>query len=204
MNDKQDRKRPDHEALFETASAQAGYFTAAQAVDHGFSSALLTHHAKTGRFVRAARGLYRLRDYPSAPDEQIVAAWLRQAPHAVVSHESALALFGLSDVIADRAHLTVPRERRRLVPQTGVTIHTTTHPLADADVMSRQGVRLTAPARTIVDVAAAGMAPDQVAAAVRQALERGLTTPALLREAARSRGGRVERMVEAALAAPRS
>jgi predicted transcriptional regulator of viral defense system len=200
VNDKKATQRPDHEALFETASAQAGYFTAAQAVHHGFSSALLTHHAKTGRFVRTARGLYRLRDYPSAPDEQIVAAWLRQAPDVVVSHESALELLGLSDVIADRVHLTVPRERRRLVPQTGVTIHTTTHPLADAAVISRHGVRLTAPARTIVDVAATGMAPDQVAAAVRQALTRGLTTPALLREAARSRGRRIAHLVEAALA----
>jgi predicted transcriptional regulator of viral defense system len=204
VNDKKAAQRPDHEALFEMASAQAGYFTTAQALDHGFSSALLTHHAKTGRFLRAGRGLYRLRDYPSAPDEKIVAAWLRQAPNAVVSHESALELLGLSDIIADRVHLTVPRERRRLVPQTGVTIHTTTHPLADTDVTSRQGVRLTAPARTIVDVAAAGMAPDQVSAAVRQALERGLTTPALLRQAARSRGRRVERMVEAALGGPRS
>jgi hypothetical protein len=80
-------------------------------------------------------------------------------------------------------------------------IHTTTHPLADADIISRHGVRLTAPARTIADVAAAGMAPDQVAAAVSQALQRGLTTPALLREATRSRGHRVQRLVEGVLAA---
>ena len=200
MNDTIRINRPDQEALFETASAQAGYFTTAQALDHGFSSALLTHHTKTWRFLRVARGLYRLRDYPSAPGEEIVAAWLRQAPRAVVSHESALELLDLSDSIADRVHLTVPRARRRLVAQPGVTIHTTTHPLTDADVIRRHGVRLTAPARTIADVAAAGMAPDQISASVSQALRRGLTTPALLREAARSRGRRVQRLVEAALA----
>jgi len=194
--------QPDHEALFETASGQAGYFTTSQAVGHGFSSALLTHHARTGRFVHIARGLYRLRDYPSASGEEIVAAWLRQAPGAVVSHESALDLLGLSDSIADRVHLTVPRQRRRLAAQRGVTVHTTTHPLTDADIIGRHGVRLTAPARTIADVAAAGMAPDQVAAAVRQALTRGLTTPTLLREAARPRGRRVGRSVEAAPARP--
>lgn len=199
MNDKTS-VRPDHESLFQTASAQAGYFTTEQAAAAGFSSALLTHHTKTGRFLRAARGLYRLRDYPSEQGEEIVAAWLRQAPGAVVSHESSLELLGLSDVIADQVHLTVSRERRRLVPQAGVAIHTTTHPLGDGDLISRQGVRLTAPARTIVDVAAAGMAPDQVLAAVRQALRRGLTTPVLLREAARSRGQRVQRLIEVALA----
>jgi predicted transcriptional regulator of viral defense system len=192
--------RPDHEALFETASGQAGYFTTEQAAVVGFSSALLTHHTKSGRFRRIGRGLYRLRDFPSDSSEEIVAAWLRQAPDAVVSHESALELLGLSDVIADRVHLTVPRERRRLVPQPGVSIHTTTHPLGDAEVISRHGVRLTAPSRTIADVAAAGLAPDQVAAAVSEALRRGLTTPALLREAARSRGQRVRRLIEVALA----
>lgn len=181
------------------ASGQAGYFTTEQAAADGFSSALLTHHTKTGRFLRVGRGLYRLRDYPSEPGEEIVAAWLRQAPGAVVSHESALELLDLSDVIADRVHLTVPRERRRLVSQAGVRIHTTTHPLSDADVISRHGVRLTAPARTIADVAAAGLAPDQVSAAVNQALRRGLTTPALLRGAARSRGHRVKWLVEAAV-----
>lgn len=200
MNDKAS-KQPDHEALFDTASGQGGHFTTEQAASHGFSSALLTHHTKTGRFLRVARGLYRLRDYPSEPGEEIVAAWLRQAPDAVVSHESALELLGLSDVIADRVHLTVSRDRRRLVSQPGVTIHTTTHPLSDADVIRRHGVRLTAPARTIVDVAAAGLAPDQVAAAVQQAIGRGLTTATILRAASRSRGHRVERQVEAALAA---
>lgn len=198
MNDKT-ITRPDHEALFQTASGQAGYFTTEQAAADGFSSALLTHHTKTGRFLRVGRGLYRLRDYPSELGEEIVAAWLRQGPAAVVSHESALELLGLSDIIADQVHLTVRRERRRLVPQPGVRIHTTTHLVANADVISRHGVRLTAPARAIADVAAAGMAPDQVSDAVSQALRRGLTTPALLREAAHSRGHRVQRLVEAAL-----
>jgi len=200
VNDKSEA--PDHDALFATASAQAGYFTASQARVHGFGSALLTHHAQTGRFVRVVRGMYRLRDYPTQPGEAVIAAWLRQAPDAVVSHESALELLGLSDVIADHVHLTVPRRRRRLAPQPGVIIHTTTRPLGDADVVSRRGVRLTAPARTIVDVAETGVAPDQVAAAVRTAVARGITTAALLREAAGERSHRVQRLIEIALSGP--
>jgi predicted transcriptional regulator of viral defense system len=149
--------------------------------------------------VRIARGLYRFRDYPAQPGDEIVAAWLRQAPDAVVSHESALEVLDLADTIADRVHLTVPRSRRRLVPQDGVAIHTTTHPLAPGDVITRRGMRVTAPARTIADVAAAGVAPDQVTAAVHTALERGMTTASLLREATGIRGRRVQRVVEAAL-----
>jgi predicted transcriptional regulator of viral defense system len=192
-------RAPDHDALFATASAQAGYFTTGQAQACGFSSALLTHHAKSGRFLRVARGLYRLRDYPREPNEEIVAAWLRQAPNVAISHESALALLGLSDVIADSVHLTVPRARRRLVTQPGVVIHTTTRPIAEADVLSRKGVRVTGPERTIVDVAEVGVAPDQVVASIRSALDRGLTTSARLRDAARTRGGRVQRLVDDAL-----
>jgi predicted transcriptional regulator of viral defense system len=198
MNDAQ--VRPDHEALFAVASAQAGCFTAAQAAADGFSSALLGHHVRSGRFLRLTRGLYRFRDYPAQPGDEIVAAWLRQAPDAVVSHESALAVLDLADTIAERVHLTVPRSRRRLVAQDWVAIHTTTHPLAPDDVLTRRGMRVTAPARTIADVAAAGVAPDQVTAAVHAALDRGMTTPALLREAASIRGQRVQRLVESALA----
>lgn len=66
MDDATAASRPDHEGLFATATEQAGYFTTAQARGSGFSSPLLTHHAKSGRFVRVARGLYRLRDYRPA------------------------------------------------------------------------------------------------------------------------------------------
>jgi hypothetical protein len=74
--------------------------------------------------------------------------------------------------------------------------------MGPGDTVTRRGMRVTAPARTIADVAAAGGAPDQVMAAMTAALDRGMTTPALLREAAATRGGRVQRLVEAALAGP--
>jgi predicted transcriptional regulator of viral defense system len=189
----------DHAGLYAVASAQAGCFTAAQAGEHGFSTSLLSHHVRSGRFLRVGRGLYRLRDYPAQPGDEIVAAWLRLAPDAVVSHESALEVLDLADTIADQVHLTVPRSRRRLVPHEGVAIHTTTHPLRPGDIVTRRGMWVTAPARTIADVAAAGGAPDQVLAAVQAALDRGMTTPALLREAAAVRGRRAQRLVEAAL-----
>jgi predicted transcriptional regulator of viral defense system len=200
MDDTPPASRPDHARLFAIATEQAGYFTTAQARDLGFSSPLLTHHARSGRFVRVARGLYRLRDYPSSPREELLAAWLRLAPEAVVSHESALEVFGLSDIIPELIHLTVPRSRRKLSRQPGVTLHTTTRPLDGSSVVVRNGMRLTAPGRTIADVAEAGVAPEQVVRAIREAINRGLTTPSRLREAGRGRGRRVEQLVEIALA----
>jgi predicted transcriptional regulator of viral defense system len=191
---------PDHASLYAVASAQAGCFTAAQAGEHGFGTSLLSHHVRSGRFLRMGRGLYRFRDHPTEAGDEVVAAWLRLAPDAVVSHESALEILGLADTIPGLVHLTVPRSRRRLVAQVGVAIHTTTHPLAPGDTVTRRGMRVTAPARTIADVAAAGVEPGQVVAAVHAAVDRGMTTPARLREAAAVRGHRVVRLIETALA----
>lgn len=187
---------PDHACLFEIASEQHGYFTAEQARACGFAWDLLTYHTRTGRFIRVRRGLYRLRDYPSSPHEEVMAAWLAIGKNlAVVSHESALDLLDLSNVIPDAVHLTVPRSKRHLPTLPGVTIHTTTRPLRPDDVITRDGIRLTAAARTIVDTAETGTAPEQVELAITQAVERGLTTPEHLCQAARERNRRVAELV---------
>src|SRR3990172_7134458 len=154
---------PNHPRLFEVASAQHGYFTAEQARECGFGTDLLTHHARGGKFLRVNRGVYRLRDYPSSLHEQVVAAWLAIGKRsAVVSHESALALHDLSDIVPDAVHVTVPRARRYLRSFPGVRVHTSIHPLAGMDVVEREGVRVTAPARSILDAAEAGAGPEQV------------------------------------------
>jgi hypothetical protein len=95
-----------------------------------------------------------------------------------VSHESALELLGLSDIIPNAIHLSVPRTRRKLSRRSGVALHTTTRPLAGPDIVVRDGMRLTGPARTLADVAEAGLAPEQVVRAARQAIGRGMTTHA--------------------------
>lgn len=93
---------PDRSRLFDLASGQAGYFTTKQAAESGYSRALLAYHAKAGTFVRVRRGLYRLREYPPSPREHVLAAWLAVGKgNAVVSHESALDILELSDVIPD-------------------------------------------------------------------------------------------------------
>lgn len=190
---------PDHDCLFATASAQHGYFTAAQAQACGFASPLLAHHLKRGRFRRASRGVYRLKDYPSSPREEVAAAWLALGEEAVVSHASALELHGLSDVIPDAVHFTVPRARRHLPRLPGTRIHTTTRPLAAAEVDVREGIPVTSPARTIADAASAGVGPEQIELAVAEALARGLATPGRLEQAAAGRSRRVRELVARAI-----
>jgi predicted transcriptional regulator of viral defense system len=192
------RTRPDREGLFQLASEQRGYFTTAQAGEYGYSRGLLAYHAKTGTLQRVYTGVYRFRDYPSTPREELVAAWLAVGKDiAVVSHESALELWELSDLISDALHLTVPRTRRHLPRLPGVRIHTTTRPLDRENVRRLEGIPLTTPLRTVVDVAEENVAPDQLGLMVAQAFTRGrFNRNALLSEATR-RGPRVSRMIEA-------
>lgn len=191
----------DHDGLYRTAEGQAGYFTTGQAVAAGMDRSTLAHHARPGgRYVRSRRGLYRLRHFPGTEFEHVVAAWLPlRAAGGVVSHESALELYGLSDVIPPVVHLSVPRAQRGQRPRAGVRLHTVERPPGRLEVREVAGVVATSPERSIVDCVEGGIGPEQVEAAVEEALRRGLMTPRRLRIAARRRSPRAHRFVEQVL-----
>lgn len=196
-----DDRSPDWTGLFEVASGQAGYFTVPQARAAGFSSALIAHHTRRGRVLRVGPRLYRFGLYPSSPREEVMRAWLAAGPSAVISHESALDLLGLSDTIPDRIHVTVPRGLRWLRAGPDIAIHTSGRPLRPEEVWVRGGMSVTCPARTILDVAQTGGAPDQVAQAVREAWERGLADREELMAGGAERGKAVSNLISGALAA---
>ena len=192
---------PDRSRLFDVASEQGGYFTAERAAESGYSRSLLAYHAKAGGFVRVRRGLYRLREYPPSPREHVLAAWLAVGKdNAVVSHESALEILGLSDVVPDAVHITVPRARRNLPSISGAKIHTSSRPLGREDKFTRDGIVMTSAARSILDAAESGTSAEQIEAAVTGALRRGLTTSERLRRGADERGKRVSDIVSRSLA----
>jgi hypothetical protein len=74
-----------------------------------------------------------------------------------------------------------------------------TSALAREDVAMREGLPVTSVARTIEDVARAGMSEGNVEQAITQALERGLASESLLRDRAERSGGRARRLILAAL-----
>jgi predicted transcriptional regulator of viral defense system len=188
----------NRDELYRLAEAQAGYLTAQQAVNAGMDRSTLRHHARPGgRYERVRRGLYRLRHFPSSPHEHVMAAWLplRDAG-AVVSHESALELHELSDVISDAVHLSLPRAERGQRRRAGVRLHTLNRPPEESEIREIAGLPVTSPERTVVDALEAGAQPEQVEMAVRQALERGLTTPRRLQAAASTRSARVRKFIE--------
>jgi predicted transcriptional regulator of viral defense system len=129
-----------------------------------------------------------------------VAAWLALGKEiAVVSHESALDLLELSDVIPHAIHLTVPRSKRNFPKLPGVRIHTTMRPFTALDIVTRDGIRLTSAGRTILDAAEWGTAPEQIEMAIQQAIARGLITRTQLAQDAGDRSERVRDLVKNAL-----
>lgn len=181
-----------HRALHAIAVAQGGYFTAKQAADAGYGYTHLAYHLKAGNFERADHGLYRIVTIPPAEHDDLIrlSLWSRNrsdVPQAAVSHETALSLHQLSDVLPRRIHLTVPRTFRK-EPPANCVLHRAT--LSRADVEPREGFSLTTPLRTLLDVAGARTVTDeQLGRAVEDALERGLVRKSKLEAAVRGAPG---------------
>ncbi len=182
----QDAQQPDVLGLEADAYQQGGYFNAGQARAHGISRQLLGHHVSRRRFERVRRGLYRVQGFPTAEHDDMREAWMAvDGTDALLSHDSALALLDLSDNIPDAVHLLVPRRRRGLRRPPGVIVHT--HPDSEeVAAVWRDGLPLTAPARTLLDVADR-LQPEQLSMAVKQGLRRGLLTADQLKEEAERR-----------------
>jgi predicted transcriptional regulator of viral defense system len=172
------KRSPDWDSLFAVAQGQDGYFTTAQAVQSGYSRPLLHKHLASGKMVRARRGIYRLVHFPASDHEDLVVLWLWSEQAGVFSHESALALHDLSDVLPGKAHLTLPAtwRRRRLRVPSGLVLHFAD--VGDADRTSFGAVPVTGPLRTLSDCIEADVAPSLVHQAILQARRRGMITAA--------------------------
>lgn len=184
-------------ALQGLAFGQAGYFTAAQAVDLGYSYQAQKYHVDSGNWLRVDRGLFRLPDWPPAPEDQWVRWTLWSHGRGVVSHDSAALVHDLGELDPRRVHLSVPVEFRAVDP--AVVTHPTE--LLTKDVLDHGAWRVTTPLRTLLDLARGDTTQEQVTAAVGAALEQGLTTVRRIRTRADEAGDRAALRIERALGA---
>jgi predicted transcriptional regulator of viral defense system len=168
--------RPNWDRLFEVAVGQEGYFTTKQAAQVGYSPQLLTHYVRSGKVTRARRGVYRLVHFPASEHDELIVVWLWSEQEGVFSHQTALALHGLSDVLPARVHLTLPIEwrYRRLRTPPGVVLHFAG--VRDSERSWFGAVPVTTPSRTIMDCVATHVSPELLRQAVQQAISRGLLT----------------------------
>ena len=179
------RKILDYDQLYNIAENQGGYFTASQARELGFAWDRLSKNVKSGKFTRAAHGVYRLTQFPYSSYEDLFIACLRAGPKSVISHESALSVYALSDVLPHEIHIIVPRSSS--VRRKGIKQHT--NQLEEGEITSREGLPITTVARTLADVSSSGLAEELVIQAIDEALIQGLVTKNDLQLQEKKRGG---------------
>ena len=165
---------PDWDALFSVSQAHSGYFSTAQAAGAGYSLPLLHKYLANGRVLRVRRGIYRLVHFPASEHEELVVLWLWADQAGVFSHETALSLHDLSDVLPSKVHMTAPASwgHRRLRVPSGLVLHYAD--IGDVDRAGFSAVQITTPIRTLRDCIEANVSPELVRQAVLQARRRGL------------------------------
>jgi predicted transcriptional regulator of viral defense system len=165
---------PDWSHLFRIAADQEGCFTTRQAQSAGYSPQLLLKHLRAGRITRIQRGIYQLVHFPAGEHLPLAVAWLWSEQKGVFSHQTALALHGLSDALPAELHLTLPvswQARRLRIPE-GVVLHHAGVPTAERTWFG--AVPVTTPGRTLTDCARAALSPELLRQAAEQALRRGI------------------------------
>lgn len=157
------------------------------------SAQTLARLAEVGHFERIRHGVYRIAGAPPGRWDRLQAAWLALQPDLsvaerlslpeveVVSHRSAAQLHRLGDLDADRLEFLTPE--RRQTRDRDVRLHRGTVAPEDRTVVD--GLPVTTPLRTIVDLAASRLDGDHLAGVVRDAITTLHLDPDLVAQALR-------------------
>jgi predicted transcriptional regulator of viral defense system len=162
--------------LSELAAENYGYLTTEEVENAGIDPHRLLELARRGQIERRARALYRLPLIPPTPlDAYREATLWPRGSEGVISHASALDLYGLGDANPARIHLTLPRSHRprRKVPRQYVLHH---EDLAPAEVRAHEGIPAVTPAKAIRQSRKLGA--ELLRGAIEDGLRRGLLRPA--------------------------
>ena len=167
------------------AAEQQGMVTTAQLEVAGLSRTQVTRRVAGGWLVRVHTGVYRLGAYPG-PWGREAAALLACGPDAALSHWTAARIDALTGRGGAEIHVSI--EGRLAGRVRGIRPHRVSA-LPEEDVVLRHGLRVTAPARTLLDVAA--VAPrDLLGRITEEAQVRRLVSAADLRAALERAAGR--------------
>lgn len=167
-----------YETVVGIAVRNHGYVTTAQAREHGVSRHAMREMATRGNIERVSRGVYRVPNLPASEySEYMKAVFWPDQKTGVVSHQSALSLYGLSDVNPAKLHITLPidyRIRRRQPPEWMQVHHAD---LAEGEVRQVEGVPVTTPERTLRDCQAVHVGARILRQAIDEARREGYLAP---------------------------
>ncbi|MGZ4269809.1 MAG: type IV toxin-antitoxin system AbiEi family antitoxin domain-containing protein [Solirubrobacteraceae bacterium] len=138
------------ESVTDLAERQWGVVTRAQLTALGVSERAIEGRVRRGALRRLHRGVYAL-GHAALRDEGVwLAAVLACGPGAVLSHLAAARLWGMRTSRGDMpVHVSLVAGRS---DPAGVIVHRTRR-LSGADVTVERGIRVTTPARTVIDCA---------------------------------------------------
>jgi len=146
----------------------------------GYSTNAIEHRIANGRLHAVWRGVYAVGRPNLTSRGRWMAAVLSCGPAAVLSHDSAAALWMILPPSSDPIHVTVRgstgRRRRR-----DIFVHRRTV-LATSDITRRQAIPVTTPVCTLIDLATR-LDDRQLEAAINEADKRDLVHPDELRSA---------------------
>jgi very-short-patch-repair endonuclease len=128
------------------AARQQGMITTAQLVDAGLKKQAIRTRAAGGWLTRLHSGVYQLGVF-AGPFGAEAAALLACGPAAVISHWTAAGLWRLVQR-GGLIHVTAPGGSGRT--RAGIAVHDMA---LDDEIITRHGIRVTTPARTLLDLA---------------------------------------------------
>lgn len=180
--------------LFEIADRQQGYFTAAQAKECGYYDSHFRRYLSRGEWIRMNRGLYRLSRYPVSDRPDLIewSLWSRNKQgeiQGVFSHETALDLYELCDIMPAKLHLTVPCHFRKSTSIPPV-LKLYYADLEAKDWVEQQGYRVTTPIKTLLDLAVTKqLSDDLLKQAVAEARKKGILSKHLIESLPKTEAG---------------
>lgn len=178
------------------AAAQHGVISRRQLTAVGLGRSAIAHRVAQGRLHRLHRGVYLVgHEVPARLAPEVAALLACSGAGAVLSHRTAATLWGVGPPTEGVDVTVVGRDCGR---RAGVRVHRVRH-LDTRDRALRERLPITAPARTLLDLAEA-IPPRDLERAVAEALVKKLTTePQLERLLSRSPGRRGTRPLRAIL-----
>jgi len=160
----------DWDPLREFAATQEGLFHLHDAWEHGISDKALSGSRFVER-VEGFRSVYRFKHFPSGRWHLYLTAFVWSRGEGVISHGSALEVWGLSDWVSHHAEMTLPlRWKKRKIPS---KVRPFFENLPDNDVQWAEQFRVTTARRSVDDFIAWGIRPDLALQAVDEATRRG-------------------------------
>ena len=152
------------------AQRQGGHITRGQLEESGLSKRAVADWVAAGKLIRIHHGVYAVGHVPTNPISRAHAALLAGGPDAALAGGCALVLWSIWRRWPHRAEIVLAGDRR----PAGVIVHRS-GTLAPADITLVQGLRVTSPARTMLDTATRLSARQRVRA-INDLRLRGLLT----------------------------